>query len=445
MARGSVQLARGDEPGPCRDRHPVRHEHVPDRAGPARPGDPGPQRGRHPGRRPLLGRLPGQPEDGRGGRGVQPGRRACTATASSGISTAAMVHLACAIPNLTYADRQPLPRPGRRHHHDAVGLPRRTVRAARRAPASGVELDRDKLDFYHRHFLDNVEVNEFYDPYRPGWVPGAPDLLSAVASGRSGSRRSTCSTTRRATAGRSVGRWSRRSSGALAPDVIGLQEVNRSIDQDHALAAAAGPAARLPGLPRVRDRSATGTRVTGTASSCSSVARRARGPVPRDPPADPPAGRPGDRPAPARRDHADGREHPPPPSRRPAGLTSPGSARPGRSLAFLDGAARRRTRRSSAATSTACPTNRHRPPVRRRLPVRDARGRDRRPGDVPERARRADDLPRPARLHRLPARPRIGPGRCGRASPSTGRHPTTRASTRAITWGWSRTSRSRPG
>lgn len=28
---------------------------------------------------------------------------------------------------------------------------------------------------------------------------------------------------------------------ALAPDVIGLQEVNRSIDQDHALAAAAGP------------------------------------------------------------------------------------------------------------------------------------------------------------------------------------------------------------
>ena len=50
-------------------------------------------------------------------------------------------------------------------------------------------------------------------------------------------------------------------------------------------------------------------------------------------------------------------------------------------------------------------------PVRRRLPVRDARGRDRRPGDVRERSRRADDLPRAELLHRLPARPRVGPRR----------------------------------
>ena len=36
------------------------------------------------------------------------------------------------------------------------------------------ELDRDKVDFYHRYFLEHQEVNEFYDPYRPGWVPALP-------------------------------------------------------------------------------------------------------------------------------------------------------------------------------------------------------------------------------------------------------------------------------
>ena len=37
-----------------------------------------------------------------------------------------------------------------------------------------VVIDRDKLAFYHRLLLDNVEVNESYDPYRPGWVPALP-------------------------------------------------------------------------------------------------------------------------------------------------------------------------------------------------------------------------------------------------------------------------------
>jgi glucarate dehydratase len=90
-----------------------------------------------------------------------------------GISTAAMVHLACSIPNLTYAIDS--------HYHDQLDdviTEPWVYRGGRfelpRGVGLGVELDRDKVDFYHRHYLDNVEVNEFYDPYRPGWVPGVP-------------------------------------------------------------------------------------------------------------------------------------------------------------------------------------------------------------------------------------------------------------------------------
>jgi len=41
-------------------------------------------------------------------------------------------------------------------------------------PGLGVELDRDKLAFYHRYFLEHPEVNEFFDPRRPDWVPALP-------------------------------------------------------------------------------------------------------------------------------------------------------------------------------------------------------------------------------------------------------------------------------
>lgn len=90
-----------------------------------------------------------------------------------GISTAAMVHLACALPNLNYAIDS--------HYHDqcddviteswaywdgSFRLPA--------GPGLGVEIDRDKLDFYHRRFLEGPEVNEFYDPTRPSWVPALP-------------------------------------------------------------------------------------------------------------------------------------------------------------------------------------------------------------------------------------------------------------------------------
>jgi glucarate dehydratase len=90
-----------------------------------------------------------------------------------GISTAAMIHLACALPNLNYAIDS--------HYHDQADDIITAPWAYRdgrfelpTGPGLGVEIDRDKLAFYHRHFLDNLEVNEFYDPYRPGWVPALP-------------------------------------------------------------------------------------------------------------------------------------------------------------------------------------------------------------------------------------------------------------------------------
>ena len=90
-----------------------------------------------------------------------------------GISTAAMVQLACALPNLNYAIDS--------HYHDqaddiitAPWAYRDGAFELPTGPGLGVELDRDKVDFYHRHFQEHQEVNEFYDPFRPGWVPALP-------------------------------------------------------------------------------------------------------------------------------------------------------------------------------------------------------------------------------------------------------------------------------
>jgi len=90
-----------------------------------------------------------------------------------GVSTAAMVHLACAIPNLTYAIDS--------HYHDQVDdvittpwIYRDGAFELPSGPGLGVELDRDKLAFYHRYFLEHPEVNEFFDPRRPDWVPALP-------------------------------------------------------------------------------------------------------------------------------------------------------------------------------------------------------------------------------------------------------------------------------
>jgi hypothetical protein len=37
-----------------------------------------------------------------------------------------------------------------------------------------VELDPEKVEKYHRLYLEQGQVNEFYDTRRPGWVPALP-------------------------------------------------------------------------------------------------------------------------------------------------------------------------------------------------------------------------------------------------------------------------------
>jgi glucarate dehydratase len=90
-----------------------------------------------------------------------------------GIATAAMVQLACVMPNLNYAIDS--------HYHDQADdvitepweyrdgcfdLPKR--------PGLGVELDRDKLAFYHRYWEEHGELQWWLDPARPEWDPALP-------------------------------------------------------------------------------------------------------------------------------------------------------------------------------------------------------------------------------------------------------------------------------
>ena len=90
-----------------------------------------------------------------------------------GISTAAMLHLAAALPQLGYAIDSHYPD----QLDDIITDPwvfhdgHLTVPTA---PGLGVELDRDKLAYYHDFYEKHPEVNEFYDPHRPGWVPSLP-------------------------------------------------------------------------------------------------------------------------------------------------------------------------------------------------------------------------------------------------------------------------------
>lgn len=90
-----------------------------------------------------------------------------------GISTAAMLHLAAASPSLTYAIDS--------HYHDQIDdiithpfEYKDGFFQVPQGPGLGVEIDRDKLEKYHRLYLEQGEVNEFYDPRRPAWVPSLP-------------------------------------------------------------------------------------------------------------------------------------------------------------------------------------------------------------------------------------------------------------------------------
>jgi glucarate dehydratase len=84
-----------------------------------------------------------------------------------------MLHLAASSPSMTYAIDS--------HYHDQIDDVITTPFKYRDAcfevpqgPGLGVELDRDKLEKYHRLYRELGPVNEFYDPNRPSWVPALP-------------------------------------------------------------------------------------------------------------------------------------------------------------------------------------------------------------------------------------------------------------------------------
>jgi glucarate dehydratase len=90
-----------------------------------------------------------------------------------GISTAAQIHLAAALPYMTYA-------PDSHYHHqsdDVITRPFVYQAGALEVPASpglGVELDPDKVAKYSRYHEEKGEAGEFLDPFRPDWVPTLP-------------------------------------------------------------------------------------------------------------------------------------------------------------------------------------------------------------------------------------------------------------------------------
>ncbi len=90
-----------------------------------------------------------------------------------GISTAAMVHLAAALPNLNHAIDS--------HYHDQVDdvithshIYENGHFRVPQGAGLGVELDREKVEKYHRLYLDGGAANEFCDPWRPEWTPALP-------------------------------------------------------------------------------------------------------------------------------------------------------------------------------------------------------------------------------------------------------------------------------
>jgi len=90
-----------------------------------------------------------------------------------GISTTAMIHLAAALPTLSHAIDS--------HYHDQLDdiITQPIVYEnghfrVPQGPGLGVELDYDKVEKYHRLYLERGATNEFYDPWRPNWVPALP-------------------------------------------------------------------------------------------------------------------------------------------------------------------------------------------------------------------------------------------------------------------------------
>jgi glucarate dehydratase len=90
-----------------------------------------------------------------------------------GVSTAAMLHLAASSPSMIYAIDS--------HYHDQVDdiITRPFVYeqghlTVPNGPGLGIELDWEKVEKYNRLYNSEGQVNEFYDPRRPEWVPALP-------------------------------------------------------------------------------------------------------------------------------------------------------------------------------------------------------------------------------------------------------------------------------
>lgn len=90
-----------------------------------------------------------------------------------GISTAAQLQLASALPFMSYA-------PDSHYHHqsdDIITKPfeyKNGCFTIPEGPGLGVEIDRDKLAKYSKLHDEEGESGEFLDPYRPDWVPMLP-------------------------------------------------------------------------------------------------------------------------------------------------------------------------------------------------------------------------------------------------------------------------------
>jgi glucarate dehydratase len=90
-----------------------------------------------------------------------------------GVSTAAQVHLAAALPYMSYACDS-------HYHHQSDDIITKPFEykggcfEVPPGPGLGVELDRDKLAKYARLHDEHGEAGEFLDPYRPEWVPKLP-------------------------------------------------------------------------------------------------------------------------------------------------------------------------------------------------------------------------------------------------------------------------------
>ncbi|PSO06408.1 hypothetical protein B9Q04_16200 [Candidatus Marsarchaeota G2 archaeon BE_D] len=90
-----------------------------------------------------------------------------------GISTATMLHMASSQPSLTH------PIDSHYHHQvdDIITEPfvyREGYFRVPDGPGLGVEVDEKKLEKYAEVYRQQGDVNEFYDPARPNWVPILP-------------------------------------------------------------------------------------------------------------------------------------------------------------------------------------------------------------------------------------------------------------------------------